>query len=75
MAKITKPKDRPSTLPLPEPDDQHNLIADLTAARQTATTKRTEAQTLRASALAVFESALFTASDSAEISAEAESVS
>ncbi|MBK5967179.1 hypothetical protein CCR95_24685 [Thiocystis minor] len=75
MKNISKPALLDLRFPLPELNDQRSLITDLTTGRQTATTKRTEAQTLRASAWAVFESALFTASDAAEISAEVESAS
>lgn len=46
-------------VPCPPPDEQRRLVAALIAARQTAATKRTEAQALRATAWTTFESELF----------------
>lgn len=59
MKNISKPALLDLHFPLPEPDDQQVLITALITARQTSATKRTEAQALRASAWAAFESALF----------------
>ena len=50
-------------VPLPPISDQRALMLVLEHSASTAEAKRTEANTLRANALAVFESALFTASE------------
>ncbi|HTP64037.1 MAG TPA: type I restriction enzyme HsdR N-terminal domain-containing protein [Geobacteraceae bacterium] len=61
MKNISKPSPLDLSFPLPELDDQRTLIAELMAARQTAAAKRAEAQTLRSTAWAAFETALFEA--------------
>jgi len=61
MKNISKPALLDLRFPLPEPDVQLELIETLTTARQSAEAKRAEAQTLRTTAWAVFESTLFEA--------------
>ncbi|MBP8290035.1 MAG: hypothetical protein KAX51_09565 [Chromatiaceae bacterium] len=57
---------RSAPIPLPPISDQRRLMEVLANASQSAATKLTEAQTLRASAWTAFESALFTTNDSPE---------
>lgn len=57
---------RSAPIPLPPISDQRRLMEILANASQSAATKLTEAQTLRASAWTAFESALFTTNDSPE---------
>ncbi len=63
MKNISKPALMGLEFPLPELDTQQQLVKALVAARDNAASRRTEAATLRQSAWATFESALFTASD------------
>lgn len=51
--------------PLPDVGTQHRLVREIESARKIAASKRSEAITLRQSAWATFESALFTASEEA----------
>jgi type I restriction enzyme S subunit len=53
------------SFPLPDQDTQQRLVDTLATAHIDASTKRTEAATLRKSAWTAFESALFTATGEA----------
>lgn len=63
MQKITKTALMGLSIPLPSTSIQQTLIDDLATIRNHVNAKRAEAATLRQSAWATFESALFTASE------------
>ena len=63
MKNISKPSLLGLEFPLPDIEVQEQLIEGVASARATAVAKRSEAATLRQSAWATFESALFTASE------------
>jgi len=63
MKSISKPSLLGLEFPLPDIEVQEQLVKGVASARTTAVAKRTEASSLRQSAWATFESALFTASE------------
>jgi type I restriction enzyme S subunit len=65
MKNISKPSLLGLEFPLPDIEVQEQLVEGVASARATAAAKRTEAATLRQSAWAAFESALFTAAEDA----------
>ena len=65
MKNISKPALLDIRFPLPDVGTQHRLVREIESARKIAASKRSEAITLRQSAWATFESALFTASEKA----------
>lgn len=65
MKNISKPSLLGLEFPLPDIEVQEQLVENVASARATAVAKRSEAATLRQSAWAAFESALFTVSEEA----------
>jgi type I restriction enzyme S subunit len=63
MKNISKPALLDIRFPLPDVVEQQRLVSEIAFARKSAVSKRTAAATLRQSAWAAFESALFTASE------------
>ena len=64
MKNISKPSLLDLEFPLPDIDVQKEMVSDMAKARAKAVAKRAEAAALRQSALATFEAALFTSSES-----------
>lgn len=63
MKNISKPSLLDLEFPLPDTDVQTQMLVDLAAARTSAASKRSDANTLRQNAWTTFESTLFTVSD------------
>ncbi len=65
MKNISTPSQLDLEFPLPDVEAQKQLVAEIATARDSSAQKRSEAATLRKSAWAAFESALFPPSEPA----------